>query len=63
MIDINWIVLNFINSFFLSGQIVCTQPRRLAARTLASRVAEEFGCEVTEEVNNFIKETLFEILI
>ncbi|CAF1276588.1 unnamed protein product [Rotaria sordida] len=32
------------------GQIVCTQPRRLAASTLASRVAEEFGCKLGEEV-------------
>lgn len=32
------------------GQIICTQPRRLAARALASRVAEEFGCQVGEEV-------------
>ncbi|CAF3563464.1 unnamed protein product [Rotaria sordida] len=32
------------------GQIVCTQPRRLAARELASRVAKEFGCQVGEEV-------------
>ncbi|CAF3634772.1 unnamed protein product [Rotaria socialis] len=32
------------------GQIICTQPRRLAARALASRVAEEFGCKLGEEV-------------
>ncbi|CAF1248124.1 unnamed protein product [Rotaria sordida] len=32
------------------GQIVCTQPRRLAASTLASRVAEEFGCKLGEEL-------------
>ncbi|CAF0892008.1 unnamed protein product [Rotaria sp. Silwood1] len=32
------------------GQIVCTQPRRLAARELALRVAKEFGCQVGEEV-------------
>jgi HrpA-like RNA helicase len=35
---------------FVLGQIVCTQPRRLAVRALASRVAEEFGCKVGEEV-------------
>ncbi len=43
------VVLNLINYFI--GEIVCTQPRRLAARALASRVAEEFGCEVGKEVN------------
>ncbi|CAF1293092.1 unnamed protein product [Rotaria magnacalcarata] len=32
------------------GQIICTQPRRLAARALACRVAEEFGCKLGEEV-------------
>ncbi|CAF3878672.1 unnamed protein product [Adineta steineri] len=32
------------------GQIICTQPRRLAARELASRVAKEFDCKVGEEV-------------
>ncbi len=36
--------------YLIIGQIVCTQPRRLAARALASRVAEEFGCQVGEEV-------------
>ena len=28
----------------------CTQPRRVAATSVASRVAEEFGCRVGEEV-------------
>ncbi|CAF4504213.1 unnamed protein product [Rotaria socialis] len=32
------------------GQIICTQPRRLAARLLASLVAEEFGCQLGKEV-------------
>lgn len=36
---------------FFSGEIVCTQPRRFAARALADRVAEEFGCRMGEEVN------------
>jgi ATP-dependent RNA helicase DDX35 len=30
--------------------IVCTQPRRMAAITVAARVAEELGCELGEEV-------------
>ena len=33
-----------------SGQIVVLQPRRVAARMLARRVAEERGCRVGEEV-------------
>ena len=32
------------------GAIVCTQPRRIAAVTVATRVAEEFGCNVGEQV-------------
>ncbi|CAF1564351.1 unnamed protein product, partial [Didymodactylos carnosus] len=32
------------------GYIVCTQPRKLACRTLAARVAEEYGCQIGEEV-------------
>lgn len=31
-------------------QVVVTQPRRLAARTVAERVAEEVGCELGDEV-------------
>lgn len=31
-------------------QIVCTQPRRVAAATIAQRVAEEVGCAVGETV-------------
>ncbi len=33
-----------------SGRIGCTQPRRLAASSLAARVAGEVGCEFGEEV-------------
>ncbi|CAF1169317.1 unnamed protein product [Adineta steineri] len=32
------------------GEIVCTQPRRFAARALADHVAKEFGCCVGEEI-------------
>jgi HrpA-like RNA helicase len=39
--------------YLILGQIVCAQPRRLAASALALRVAEEFGCEVGDEVNQF----------
>jgi HrpA-like RNA helicase len=32
-------------------QIICTQPRKLAVRSLAARIAEEYGCKVGEEVS------------
>ncbi|KAG0660159.1 DEAH-box ATP-dependent RNA helicase prp22 [Maudiozyma exigua] len=32
------------------GMIGCTQPRRVAAISVATRVAEEFGCKVGDEV-------------
>ena len=36
--------------FVPEGKIVILEPRRLAARMLARRVAHEWGCEVREEV-------------
>lgn len=33
-----------------TGKIGCTQPRRVAAMSVAKRVAEEFGCRLGEEV-------------
>jgi ATP-dependent RNA helicase DDX35 len=38
-----------------TSAIVCTQPRRLAAITLANRVAEEYGCSVGEQVGYGIR--------
>jgi HrpA-like RNA helicase len=32
------------------GKIGCTQPRRVAAMSVAKRVAEEFGCKLGQEV-------------
>ena len=32
------------------GRIGCTQPRRVAAMSVAKRVAEEVGCRLGEEV-------------
>ncbi|CAF0941443.1 unnamed protein product, partial [Didymodactylos carnosus] len=32
------------------GDIACTQPRRFAVKTMALRVAKEFGCRIGEEV-------------
>ncbi|ORC85188.1 pre-mRNA splicing factor ATP-dependent RNA helicase [Trypanosoma theileri] len=37
------------------GIICCTQPRRVAAETLAIRVAEEYGCRLGEEVGYTVR--------
>lgn len=37
------------------GIIACTQPRRVAAETLAIRVAEEYGCRLGEEVGYTVR--------
>ena len=34
--------------FTSRGKIGCTQPRRVAAMSVAKRVAEEFGCRLGE---------------
>ncbi|KAK1370480.1 hypothetical protein POM88_036572 [Heracleum sosnowskyi] len=38
-----------------SGKIGCTQPRRVAAMSVAERVAEEYGCCLGEEVGYAIR--------
>ncbi|KAK6919290.1 Helicase, C-terminal [Dillenia turbinata] len=38
-----------------NGKIGCTQPRRVAAMSVAKRVAEEFGCRLGEEVGYSIR--------
>ncbi|GLJ32503.1 hypothetical protein SUGI_0653990 [Cryptomeria japonica] len=38
-----------------SGKIACTQPRRVAAMSIAKRVAEEFGCRLGDEVGYAIR--------
>ena len=43
------------------GQILCTQPRKLAACSLATRVAEEYGCKLGEEVVTKLKSEFKEI--
>ncbi len=37
------------------GKIGCTQPRRVAAMSVAKRVAEEVGCRLGEEVGYAIR--------
>lgn len=36
--------------FCVRGKIGCTQPRRVAAMSVAKRVSEEFGCRLGQEV-------------
>ena len=47
--------------FAARGKIGCTQPRRVAAMSVAKRVAEEFGCRlyVTKKVTKNIFLELF----
>nr|CAH7767743.1 unnamed protein product [Callosobruchus chinensis] len=41
--------------FTARGKIGCTQPRRVAAMSVAKRVAEEFGCRLGQEVGYTIR--------
>ena len=41
--------------FHARGKIGCTQPRRVAAMSVAKRVAEEFGCLLGQEVGYTIR--------
>jgi ATP-dependent RNA helicase DHX8/PRP22 len=41
--------------FVNMGRIGCTQPRRVAAMSVAKRVAEEVGCRVGQEVGYTIR--------
>jgi ATP-dependent RNA helicase DHX8/PRP22 len=41
--------------FANDGMIACTQPRRVAAMSVAKRVAEEVGCRLGEEVGYTIR--------
>lgn len=38
-----------------SGRVGCTQPRRVAAMSVAKRVAEEVGCRLGQEVGYTIR--------
>ena len=42
-------------SMLRAGMIGCTQPRRVAAMSVAKRVAEEFGCDLGQEVGYTIR--------
>lgn len=41
--------------FIAKGKIGCTQPRRVAAMSVAKRVSEEFGCRLGQEVGYTIR--------
>ena len=41
--------------FTIRGKIGCTQPRRVAAMSVAKRVAEEYGCRLGQEVGYTIR--------
>lgn len=41
--------------FTSRGRVGCTQPRRVAAMSVAKRVAEEFGCRLGQEVGYTIR--------
>lgn len=41
--------------FTAKGMIGCTQPRRVAAMSVAKRVSEEFGCRLGQEVGYTIR--------
>ncbi|KAH8299864.1 hypothetical protein KR044_007108 [Drosophila immigrans] len=41
--------------FTARGKIGCTQPRRVAAMSVAKRVAEEYGCRLGQEVGYTIR--------
>jgi ATP-dependent RNA helicase DHX8/PRP22 len=43
------------DGFADSGRIGCTQPRRVAAMSVAKRVAEEVGCRLGQEVGYTIR--------
>lgn len=37
------------------GMIACTQPRRVAAMSVAKRVSEEMGCKLGDDVGYAIR--------
>lgn len=40
------------------GMVGCTQPRRVAAMSVAKRVSEEIGTNLGEEVRRLLKQTI-----
>ena len=50
LLMLNFLAKGWTSSASRTRCVVCTQPRRIAAVSVANRVASEFGCEVGEEV-------------
>ena len=44
-----------LQGFTKKGKIGCTQPRRVAAMSVAARVAQEMGCKLGNEVGYSIR--------
>lgn len=42
-----------IHGNFLNLQVACTQPRRVAAMSVAARVSQEMGVKLGHEVSSF----------
>lgn len=49
------ILFSLESGYTTNGIIGCTQPRRVAAMSVAKRVAEEFGCRLGQEVGYSIR--------
>ena len=49
--------------YTIKGKIGCTQPRRVAAMSVAKRVSEEFGCRLGQEVCFVLVLFLSELLL
>lgn len=45
------VVPQFISIVLRFGKVGCTQPRRVAAMSVAKRVSEEMGVELGDEVS------------
>ena len=43
------------SGYTVRGKIGCTQPRRVAAMSVAKRVAEEYGCRLGQEIGYTIR--------
>lgn len=45
------------------GMLGCTQPRRVAAMSVAKRVSEEFGCRLGQEVSYCVLHSPFSLYL
>ena len=47
--------LNYLTPYVLLGMVGCTQPRRVAAMSVAKRVSEEMGVNLGDDVGYAIR--------